>query len=545
MKVEKILLETWKRVGFCLRILLDVVSDITFRLLYFRGRKELPPVTNDILLLSASALASKIRKREITSEELVAACIERIGEVNSLINAVVDKRFEEALEDARKCDRIISTLSKLALEEIAVDQPFLGVPFSTKEGIRVMSLHHSYGVPTRRDIIAVEDATTVRLMRQAGGIPLCVTNVSEVGAWWNTSNYIYGTTCNPYSLSHNPGGSSGGEAALQACAGIPVSFASDTGGSIRTPAAFCGVFGHKPTPNIVSTHGADIQDPKYPVMESMQVLGPICRHAEDLKPILQVLVGDNAHLLQLDADVFLTKCKFFYLTSHVGGNAVSPVEPEVRHAIQRVVDYLEDNFGVTVKPLHIPELKNILSLYTKEMSRLSPNNSLCSDIVNRDGSVWVSLEILRSMTGFGRHTAPVLAQAAMERAGQITSFAGSIFGFKQFLNNQKLTVLKTRINNILGDNGILLSPAHPTTPPYRYQSYTKPFNFLYTAMHNALGLPATVVPLGLSQSGLPLSIQISAAEYNDHLTIALAKELERPFGGWTPPFDNGENLRFY
>ena len=545
MQLDKVFLETWKRVGFCIRILLDMVSDVSFRLLYFNGRRGLPPVTNDILLQSAIALAAKIRKREITSEQLVAACIERIGEVNSLINAVVDRRFEAALEDARKCDRIISTLSELALQEIATDQPFLGVPFSTKEGIRVSSLHHSYGVPARRDIIAVEDAYTVRLMRQAGAIPLCVTNVSEVGAWWNSSNYNYGATCNPYSLAHNPGGSSGGESALQASAGISLSFASDTGGSIRMPAAFCGVFGHKPTPNIVSVLGADIHDAKVLLEDSMQVLGPICRYADDLVPILKVLIGDNAHLLQLDTQVFLTKCKYFYLTTSIGGNMVSPVEPEVRQANQRVVDYLEDNFGVRVIPLHIPELRNIFSLFTAELARISPDSSLCADIVDRKGSAWVSVEILRKLTGLGRHTAPILAQAAMERTMQTVSYAANMFGAKHGRTNQQLADLKTRVNNILGQNGILLSPAHPTVPPYRYQSYTKPFNFLYTAVHNALGLPATVVPLGLSRDGLPLSIQISAAEYNDHLTLALAKELERPFGGWTPPFSNGDNLGFY
>ena len=82
----------------------------------------------------------------------------------------------------------------------------------------------------------------------------------------------------------------------------------------------------------------------------MQVLGPICRYADDLVPILKVLIGDNAHLLQLDTQVFLTKCKFFYLTTEVGGNIVSPVAPEVRLANQRVVNYLEDSFGVTVMP---------------------------------------------------------------------------------------------------------------------------------------------------------------------------------------------------
>ena len=492
-------------------------------------------------------LAARIRRQEITSEQLVEACIERISEVNSLINAVVDTRFEAAIEEARKCDRILASLSTPALEEIAKDQPFLGVPFSTKEGIRVSGLHHSYGLPSRAGVVASEDATCVRLLRQAGAIPLCVTNVAQLGAWWNSTNYVYGTTSNPYSFAHNPGGSSGGEAALQTSAGIPISLASDTGGSIRTPAAFCGLFGHKPTNGTVSTHGAYISDSNAWEMETLQVLGPMSRHAVDLVPLLQVLLGDNQHLMELDTEVHFTKCKFFFLTTDVGGSTVSTLEPEVRIAIQRVVDYLEDTFGITATPLHLPELRNIFSLFTEELTRLDPSASLCKDLVDGQGSAWVGLELIRCFTGSGRHTLPVLAQALLERIGQtVASLRNLVIAKKPSPPSGKaLAQLKQKINETLGENGILLSPAHPTPPPYHYQSYLKPFNFVYTAMHNALGLPATVVPIGLNQVGLPLSIQVSAAEFNDHLTIAVAKQLERPFGGWTAPFRTDDSYGFY
>ena len=545
MQVRRLFLEACSRLGFSIRVILDVVSNVSFRLLYWNSRKGLPPATNKLLMLSATTLAAKIRSKEITSEQLVEACIERINEINSLINAVVDRRFEAAIEEARKCDRIIATLSGPALEELALDQPFMGVPFSTKEGIRVAGLLHTYGVEARRGQRAPEDATCVRLLRRAGAIPLCVTNVSELGAWWNSSNYVYGTSANPYCLAHSPGGSSGGEAALQASAGIPISLASDTGGSIRTPAAFCGLFGHKATNGTISTHGAYIHDPEQPGLETLQVLGPMCRHSEDLLPLLRVLLGDNQHLLQLDAEVHFTKCRFFYLLTDVGGSAVSTVEPEVRMALQRAVHHLEDTFGVTALPLELPELRNILSLFTGELARLDPSASLCADMVDRQGSAWVGLEVVRSLAGRGRHTAPLLAQALAERAGQLVGSIRSRLGTHHNDSGEALRLLRQKINKVLGADGILLSPAHPTPPPYHFQSYLKPFNFLYTAMHNALGLPATVVPLGLSQTGLPLSIQISAGQYNDHLTLALAKELEKAFGGWTPPFRTDDSFGLY
>ena len=503
MQAGRFILEAWGRFGFCIRVLVDVISNVSFRILYWNSRKCLPPVTNKLLLLSATALAAKIRRREITSELLVEACIERISEVNSLVNAVVDRRFEAALEEARRCDRIIPTLSELALEEVAVEQPFLGVPFSSKEGIRVTGLHHSYGVPARREIVSTEDASCVRLLRKAGAIPLCVTNVSELGSWWNSSNWLYGTTYNPYSQAHSPGGSSGGEAALQTSAGIPISLASDTGGSVRIPAAFCGLFGHKPSQGTVSTVGADIVDPRVGSEETLQVVGPLARHAEDLVPLLQLLLGDNRHLLQLDTEVFFTKCKFFYLTTDVGGSVVSCLDPEVRLAIQRVVDYLEDTYGVTVQPIHIPELRQVFGLFTEELQRLDPGASICADMEDRQASAWVSLEMLRYCVGWGRHTAPVLAQALVERTGQVVGRVRKALGKETSHSGHKLRQLKEKVNCLLGSNGILISPSHPTTPPYQFQSYLKPFNFLYSALHNVLGLPATVIPLGLSQGRTP------------------------------------------
>ena len=283
----------WSKVGFCLRLLLDVLSDLTFKLLHCRShRRGLPGVTSQILLCSAVSQAEKIRRGEVKSEQLVAACIERIKEVNSLINAVVDERYEEALEEARRCDRILSTLSEPALDQIRLDQPLLGVPFSTKEGIKVAGLHHSYGLVSRKDQIASQDAGAVRELRRAGAIPLCVTNVSELGSWWDSSNCVYGLTSNPHSLTHSPGGSSGGEAALQASAGVTVSLGSDTGGSVRTPAAFCGLFGHKPTPHTVSTSGAYIHD-LHDERTTVQTLGPICRYAEVMAPWSSRIGNDN------------------------------------------------------------------------------------------------------------------------------------------------------------------------------------------------------------------------------------------------------------
>ena len=383
----------------------------------------------------------------------------------------------------------------MALEKLAEDQPFLGIPFSTKEGIRVRGLHHSYGLVSRRDIIAEEDATAVKLLRAAGAIPLCVTNVSELGSWWNSSNCVYGMTSNPHSLAHSPGGSSGGEAALLTSAGIILSLGSDTGGSIRTPAAFCGVFGHKPSPQTVSTKGAWINDNQDEDL-TIQSLGPLTRHSEDLLPVTRVLLGVNTHLLSLDKEVALSRCQYYILTTQIGGNLTSMLDPEVRLGLQSVVNYIEDFYGVQVRPLHLPELNNCLAMFSTAASKCNTGS-----LIEDSGISWVSVELLKMLTGRSSFTFPVLAQSLMERTQNVvTALSSSESDSDTDQVISELELLKNKVHNILGDSGLLLSPAHPTPPPYHHQSYSKPFNFLYTAVFNMLGLPATTIPVGTSQS---------------------------------------------
>ncbi|XP_059083256.1 fatty-acid amide hydrolase 2-like [Tigriopus californicus] len=542
---------TWRQLTFCLRILADLVSDVTFHLLYFGRKKTLPPLNHKILLLSASQLAEKIRSRQISSEFLVRACIERIAEIQPVLNAVVDQRYDEALATAQKVDRDLAAMdSEPTGVHLAETTPFLGVPFSVKEGVRVQGLHQSYGLTARADYVAPSDSDMTRALRQAGAIPLCVSNVSELGLWWDSSNYVYGTSCNPYDTTRSPGGSSGGEAALQAACGIPISIGTDTGGSIRTPAAFCGLFGHKATPGLMCLRGADIVDPPASYVSQLQVAGPMSRNVEDLVPILRVLMGSKADKLRLDQEVYLTQLKFFYVDESIGSNLVSPVAPEVRQALFRVIDFLEDNFGVQVQRLKLPRFRQSISIFTHALVQDSCESplSICQSLSNNQGSISIVKEWSRWIIGRGGHIFPNLVNASMNRVSQGMLWTTSLMPLRSKKGDPQGTSnrdsLKRELMDILGTNGVLLCPAHPTTAPYHFQSYSKPFNFIYSGIFNALGFPATTVPLGLNSENLPLSIQVVAGPFNDRLTLAVANALERPFGGWIPPFRDTSNL-FY
>lgn len=499
-------------------------------------------------------MAHKIRTRQISSEFLVRACIERIAEIQPILNVVVDQRYTEALATAQKIDRDLAALdSDTAWTQLAQETPFLGVPFSLKEGVRVQGLHQSYGLPARADYIAPSDSDPVRALREAGAIPLCVSNVSELGMWWDSSNYVYGTSHNPYDTTRSPGGSSGGEAALQAVCGIPISIGTDTGGSIRTPAAFCGLFGHKATPGLMCLRGADIVDPPASYVSQLQVAGPMARNVEDLVPILKILLGQKADKLQFEEEVYVTQLKFFYVDEGIGSNLVSPVAPEVRQALFRVIDFLEDNFGVQVQRLKLPRFRQSISIFTRALNQDSCESplSICQSLSNNQGSISILKEWSRWIVGRGGHIFPNLVNASMDRVSQGITWTTRLMPFRSSQSlketlkvNQGRDSLKRELMDILGTNGVLLCPVHPTTAPYHFQSYTKPFNFIYSGIFNALGFPATSVPLGQSSENLPLSIQIVAAPFNDRLTLAVANALERPFGGWIPPFRENSNL-FY
>ncbi|XP_034936011.1 fatty-acid amide hydrolase 2-A-like, partial [Chelonus insularis] len=176
----------------------------------FKKIKRCPPITNKILYIPLYELATKIRRQELTSEEVVTAYIQRCREVNPVINAIVENRFEAALEEARDVDRFIKSGVKTE-EVLARDTPLLGIPVTVKESVSVKGMSHSAGQTTNKRIVASNDADVVKRVKKAGGIILLVSNTPELCMCWETYNNVTGTTWNPYDTRKTPGGSSGGE----------------------------------------------------------------------------------------------------------------------------------------------------------------------------------------------------------------------------------------------------------------------------------------------------------------------------------------------
>ncbi|XP_058799094.1 fatty-acid amide hydrolase 2 [Phymastichus coffea] len=495
---------------------------------YISGPAECQPCITDLTLMhSASALALKIRNRQLSSEEVVKSYITRINEIQPILNCVCETRFEEALKEAKKCDELLKVLNGPSADVLAKDKPFFGVPFTTKDCIAVEGMKQTAGLVARKNYRADKDSEGVKLMRLAGGIPIATTNVSELAMWWESTNRIYGTSRNPYNTRHIVGGSSGGEGCLLAAAGSPCGIGSDIGGSIRMPSFFNGIFGHKPSKGIVSNDGqypsAETED-----QEQLLALGPMCRFAQDLAPMLQVMAHKNADMLNLQIKVDVSKLKIYYMEDDGGQLLVSTVDHEIKESMRRVVQFFKKAHNVKAKKVNIRNFKKSLALWFACMAT-EPGKDFAYEMANRKGRVNVLLEWLKFITFCSDHTLSALVTSSFET---FNVQYGSETANKL---KEECKELQQEFKDMLGDDGVFLYPTHPTAAPMHYESFVKPFNFSYTGIINVLGLPATACPLGLNKQGLPIGIQVVGGLYQDRNTLAVAEELQRAFGGWVPP----------
>ncbi|KAL0275362.1 UNVERIFIED_CONTAM: hypothetical protein PYX00_003226 [Menopon gallinae] len=510
-----------------LRLILRIVQIISAKVLsiWYGGETSgIPTPKSSLLMESATSLASRIRNGKVKSYDVVETFVRRIAEVNGVLNCVADGRYEEALEEAKRIDEMIASGSK-TVEEMEENTPLLGVPFTTKDSVAVAGLIHAAGTKARKDVKADKDSEVVRLMRKAGAIPLAVTNVSELCFWWETNNPVFGKTNNPYNLNRTAGGSSGGEGSLITSCGSPLGIGSDIGGSIRIPAAFNGIFGHKPSAEVTPLDGL------FPMVAPQQMpfntVGPMSRFSADLLTAMKVITTDSKADLRLDEEVNLKDLTYYYLEDDGGLNSVTPVDQEIKAAVTKVVDHINRKYGVSAKKLKTDKLRYGREIWMTKMTQ-NCKPQISALLTNNESNINVGKELLKAPFRMSNHTMGTLLMAFLEESAAPADSA------ERKMYDTLLTQMKKEFEEVLGSNGVLIYPTHPTAAFYHYQSLFRPFDFAYTAIFNILGLPATHCPTGLNSEGLPIGIQVIAGKNQDRLTLALAREIEEAFGGWRP-----------
>lgn len=450
---------------------------------------------------------------------MVEAHIELHRRLQPTVNAIAADRYAEAREEAAAADRAIAT----ATEDDELP-PLLGVPFTVKESIAVRGMPSSAGLAARRDHRCSEHAPAVRRLVDAGAIPLGVTNTSELTLWIESENRVYGRTSNPYDPARTAGGSSGGEGAAVGSGGSPFGLASDIAGSIRIPAFFCGVFGHKPSSGLVPNTG--LYPPTNGNAGRMLGVGPLARRGEDLMPLLRIIAGpDGADPLTREvalgnpSDVSLEGLSVVT----VEDSSRRPFSREVRDARERAVGALAAR-GASLRSVHMPAWRDALVPFLTTLQAESGRDRATLALLDEAGEApptWRSL-----LARGGTHTLPTRVALGFEL---LPSPARG--------RDRQLAAGRALVRELLdaiGD-GVMLHPVQQRPAPPHGRTFGRLWLVNPATAFNLAGVPVTEVPLGLSEAGLPVGVQVAAAPNRDHVPIAVALELERVFGGWVPP----------
>jgi Asp-tRNA(Asn)/Glu-tRNA(Gln) amidotransferase A subunit family amidase len=466
--------------------------------------------------LSALELAAAIRSAQTTATEVVEAHIAVLEGIDRL-NAVAADRFDEARDEAAAADKQVSA----GQGDLP---PLLGVPVTIKEMLAVAGMPHTGGHVHRREYRETEDATVVHRLRAAGAIVLAVGNTCGPIPWIESNNPVYGRTANAYDARRTAGGSSGGDGAIVGSGGAPVALGSDLGGSVRIPAYFNGVFGHLPSPALVPLTG------HFPVPEGqirrMLYPGVLARRAEDLAPVLRLIAGPDGK------DRFATESAVgdpagvelaglpVVVPSH---SSTLPLRPALRATIERAAAALAGR-GAGV--------------------REEPMRHMRWAFAQFGATALAELDLLTSWEGITAPTSgrpgarpPLIARGPaallklVENAPARTLRSAAAGRLVDAARRAADAIVET-----IGD-GVLLYPPFPRVAPRHRRTVAQPWLATNTAIFNLYGMPATQVPLGLGDDGLPEGLQVVARCGCDHVAIAVALELERAFGGWVDPAD--------
>ncbi|RWR98900.1 fatty-acid amide hydrolase 2-like isoform X3, partial [Dinothrombium tinctorium] len=286
-----------------------------------------------------------------------------------------------------------------------------------------------------KDEVANEDSKVVTNLRQAGAIPIGITNTPELNMASDCYNCLFGATNNPYDLSIIPGGSSGGEASLISSAGSIIGIGSDIGGSIRIPSYFCGIFGHKVTPGVVPNEG--LFPPLKPEIATLFTAGPICRYATDLKPMLKAMAGDQIYRLpKIDSIVDLSKIRIFYMLES-GNPWTSPVSPETKTAISKVIAHFEQTYNITCTEVNIEKMADGCNFWASAMPYRGIN---------------LLLESIRKLFGKSSHTLAALDFAIDQKLDSLFTIYDELSEIKE---------LKKQLQDYLKEDGVFLYPTFP------------------------------------------------------------------------------------
>ena len=439
----------------------------------------------------------------LSSVELVSACIGRIEAVNDPVNAFVATCFERALAEARAADNARSHGEPLG--------PLHGLPIAIKDNTATEGVRTTYGSPLYRDNVPDRDAHVVARIRQAGAIILGKTNVPEFSAGANTTNEVYGPTRNPFDLSRTAGGSSGGSAVALALNMVPLATGTDSGGSLRVPAGFCGIVAHRGTPGLVPS------DTRPVLLTMSHVPGPMARNVADVTLLLSVMAGrDAADPLSTDVDAARLRrvTDIDLSTLRVGTSedlGFAPVANATRSVFRRQLGIFARSFRQCDEC--DPDLATAFRVFRvfRGIDFLAAHKARYD--ASRDGlGPFVRDDVESGLATTGE----AVGWAHAEHARLFRNFQGYFDGFD-----------------------VLICPAVAVPPfavekPYcdEIDGCRLDYYIEWLSLNAALtmtGHPVAVIPCGTYEDGMPFGLQICGPHRADRHVLSIALALERLF----------------
>ncbi|MFW6022382.1 MAG: Asp-tRNA(Asn)/Glu-tRNA(Gln) amidotransferase subunit GatA [Halanaerobiaceae bacterium] len=464
----------------------------------------------ELFHLTIHELKDKLEKKEITLDEILDSYYKRIADVEDSVKSYVTLTEEEA---------------RAKVEEKSGGS-LAGIPLAIKDNISTEGIRTTCSSQILNNYVPPYNATVIKKLADQGAITLGKTNLDEFAMGSSTENSGYFTTRNPWNLDHAPGGSSGGSAAAVAAGEAAGALGSDTGGSIRQPAAYCGVVGLKPTYGLVSRFGL------VAFASSLDQIGPITKDVEDTALLMNVIAGhDSMDSTSVEMDVpDYTE----YLKDDVSGMKIAlpgeyfsmDFDSEVRESVMASVKKLEDA-GAKVEEVSLPSAQFALAAYYI----IAPAEA-SSNLARYDGVRYgYRSDKANSLTEMFKNTRNEGFGDEVKRRIMLGTYAlSSGYYDAYYLKAQKVrTLIKEDFDRLFNDYDLIISPTTPTTA-FKLGSMNDPLEMyqmdVFTVPVNIAGIPAISIPCGFDSNNMPIGLQMMGPHFGEGKIIQAAYTLE-------------------
>ena len=498
--------------------------------------------------LSATTLSGMLARGEVSAREVLRAHLDRIDDVNGRVNAFTEVLRAESAAAAEESDSRRSRREPRG--------PLDGVPVTIKECFDVQGRATTLGLPSWRDRVAARDAAMVQALREAGAVIVGRTNLSQTMLYPEASNPLFGRTANPWSLAHSPGGSSGGEAAAIAAGMSPLGLGTDIGGSIRTPAHFCGIAAFKPTLDRLPMRGYRTVNAGQEAVRGM--CGPMARTVADLVLLLRAAGGPEAARLDPRVppiawdDTERVAMEGLRVGLYVD-DGVLAASAAIARAVERAAAALRAR-GVDVVPFELPDVPGVLSDY---LGALSADGGLGVRGALAGGEVEAPLVALRRVARIPAGPRRLASRAARAAGEPGLSLLLSAIGRKSVADlwriTEQLRAYRSTLLDSMDRRGVQAILAPPFATPALAHGASSGFTLAasYAIVFNVTQFPAGVVPVtrvradeatrartedrlaaraaavDAASAGLPIGVQIAARPWQDHVSLALMAAIEQ------------------